>query len=112
MKPYKVLCNSLLKRKESRRFPTGGRALLWANVAASTNENHFLSLSDLLVLDLQQDSFPTFPFVRALLFAKGDSLDCIGKEKEKSTSYTEFSESNIIQAKNGALDNLGNHQLP
>lgn len=75
IKPYKVLCNSLLKSKWLRSVFTGNKTLFRESVAASINENHLSNFLDLIAAGLEQLSFPSFLSLRALVFAKGDNLD-------------------------------------
>jgi hypothetical protein len=73
MKPYKVLCNSLLESKEFRSFFTGSKTLFRDNASALMNEIHLVYFFGFTVLE--QASFPCFLSFRALVFAKGDNLD-------------------------------------
>lgn len=109
IKPYKVLCNSLIKSKWRPNVLTGSKALFWDRVTASINENHLLTFSDLIAPGVVQLSFPSFLCLRALVFANGDSLDCINKTN--LIFHSEENKENSLPWK-AIFTNLGNHQLP
>ena len=74
------MCNSLLKNSEFLNFFTGGKPLFRDKVATSINKNHLSSFVDLLGLDWEEASFPSFLPLRAFEFAKGDNLDWVNEK--------------------------------
>lgn len=90
IKPYKILCNSLLKNREFRNPFTGSRAFLWDKDTASISENQFLNSFEQQVFEVEQASFPPFLSLHALVLAKGDNRDCEWTNVSLSLSHTQY----------------------